>query len=101
MIICVRPGVFDTSANCLRFANALISDDFPTFDRPTKATSDFDAGKSLAFGADFTKLRASGGADIAARLCPARAQRSRHWYRAGQRGMPADDVTREPKETTT
>ena len=36
---CVRPGVFDVLARLLRLVSALSNDDFPTFDRPAKATS--------------------------------------------------------------
>ena len=52
LMSCVRPGVFETLASCLRCASALISADLPTFDRPTKATSTGDGGKSATSVAD-------------------------------------------------
>jgi len=44
LISCVRPGVLDTRASCLRLASALTSDDLPTLERPTNATSAGDSG---------------------------------------------------------
>ena len=38
-MVCVLPGCEDVLARALRFSNALISEDFPTFDLPAKATS--------------------------------------------------------------
>jgi hypothetical protein len=52
--------VFDTRANCFWFASALISDDLPTFDRPTNATSTGESGRSLTFVPDWTNVRRSG-----------------------------------------
>ena len=39
LISWVRPGVFDTRASCFWLASALMSDDLPTLERPTNATS--------------------------------------------------------------
>jgi len=43
-----------TCANCRRLARALISDDFPTLERPTTATSAGEGGSCDNFVADFT-----------------------------------------------
>ena len=51
----VRPGVFDTRASCFCRASALMSDDFPTFERPTKATSAGESGSWSARLADDRK----------------------------------------------
>ena len=56
----VRPGVFETRASCFWLASALISDDLPTFDRPTNATSTGDTGRSLTLVPDWTKVSRSG-----------------------------------------
>ena len=60
LMSCVRPGVFDTLASCLRLASALMSDDLPTFERPTKATSTGDSGNVDMFDAEVTKAICSG-----------------------------------------
>src|SRR4051794_29920556 len=58
----VRPGVFDVSASRLRLASALISDDLPTFERPTTVTSAGDSGSRSSRSADSTKRSSSGPA---------------------------------------
>ena len=58
----VAPGVLEVRANCLRWASAFSSDDLPTLDRPTSATSATVAGIWRAWGNDDTKRNASGPA---------------------------------------
>ena len=38
-MLCVRPGVLDVRARPLRWSKELISEDFPTFERPRNAIS--------------------------------------------------------------
>src|SRR5687768_16971666 len=57
---CVRPGVLDTLARALRLPRALMSDDLPTLERPTTATSVRLAGRRSRPSADSTKRSCSG-----------------------------------------
>ena len=50
----VRPGVLLTFAKPFRFAIELMSDDFPTFERPTMATSATVGGSVPALSAEVT-----------------------------------------------
>ena len=59
----VAPGVFEVFASLFRFAIALMSDDLPTFDRPTMAISLTDSGSWLWALAD-RKNRKGSGTDI-------------------------------------
>ena len=65
----VRPGVFEVWASFLRLPSALSSDDLPTFERPTTATSAWVSGRRSRASADSRKRR-SRGALMAATSSP-------------------------------
>ena len=66
LISCVRPGgVRDTRASCFWLARALISDDLPTFDRPTKPPRPVTRAADWCAVADFRKRNCRGRADMA------------------------------------
>ena len=69
LISWVRPGVFDTRASCFLFASALSSDDLPTFDRPTNATSAGESGSCCVRVADWRKRTARGRPDTTGSVC--------------------------------
>ena len=57
LITCVLPGVLEVLAASLDFNKALISEDFPTLERPIKATSGLSgSGHIFQSVLDFTKL---------------------------------------------
>ena len=51
----VRPGVLETRASCVWLASAFSSELLPTLERPTRATSAWQAPSCFASGAEMRK----------------------------------------------
>jgi hypothetical protein len=59
-MLCVRPGVLEVRARPLRLRSELISEDFPTFERPKNAIS----GRRSATQCELSKALLINSADL-------------------------------------